>query len=212
MSNQQNLAFEYALGLLTQAEKAGIQQTPEFVSAVEKIQLQLSALHLQAPLEKAQSEQIWRNIQPHLQTHQTHWKATWVNRFRLWLYVLPALFLGLGSWVLFEQSTQVSTPYSSLIINAKSGWEVNADLDKRKLLIAAINPIRVGKNEICVLWVRKNGNTHFISTLPNSGDKILNLQPKIAQMLKNGEAIISIEATHKPMNQPTRIEYRRQLS
>lgn len=130
----------------------------------------------------------------------------------MWIYVLPAIFLAFGSLMLFQQTSQVSDPYSMAIINAKVGWEVNADLDNHKLSIASVSPMLVGKNEVCALWVQKDGVTHFISTLPNDGDKTINIIPKIANILKDGEAIISIESTNKPMEQPTHIEYRSQLS
>lgn len=51
MSNQENLAYEYALGLLTQEEKDQIELTPEFLTKVEDAHLKLSALQLQAPLD-----------------------------------------------------------------------------------------------------------------------------------------------------------------
>jgi len=82
----------------------------------------------------------------------------------------------------------------------------------RKLSIASVNPMLVGKNEVCALWVKKDGVTHFISTLPNEGNKIVNMSTKIAQMLQGGEVIISIESTEQPMAQPTQVEYRNQLS
>lgn len=135
-----------------------------------------------------------------------------MSRFRMWLYVLPAIFMAFGSLMLFQQTSPVADSYSMAIINAKVGWEVNADIDNRKLSIASVSPMLVGKNEVCALWVQKDGATYFVSTLPNSGNKTVSMSPKIAQMLQGGEAIISIESSDKPMNQPTRIEYRNQIS
>ena len=130
----------------------------------------------------------------------------------MWLYVLPAIFMAFGSLMLFQQTASVSDPYSLAIINAKVGWEINADIDNHKLSIASISPMLVGKNEVCALWVQKDGVTHFIATLPNGGDKVVSMSPKIAQMLQGGEVIISIESSDKPMNQPTRIEYRNKIT
>jgi len=212
MSDQENIAYEYALGLLSKQEKDAIELTPEFLQAVEDAQLKLSALQLQAPLDKSASKQIWDNINQQITPEKESWQDILVARFKTWIYVLPAVFLAFGSLILFEQTSQVSDPYSMSIINAKVGWEVNADIENRKLSIASVNPMLVGKNEVCALWVKKDSVTHFISTLPNVGDKLINLSPKIAKLLKGGEAIISIESTNKPIDQPTRIEYRNQLS
>jgi len=212
MPNNENLAYEYALGLLTQKEKDQIELTPEFLAEVEEAHLKLSAIQLQAPLDKSSAKKIWNNISQEIKTQEPTWQETLQSRFRMWLYVLPAIFMAFGSLVLFEQTSQVSDPYSLAIINAKVGWEVNADIDNHKLSIASTNPMLVGKNEVCALWVQKDGVTHFISTLPNSGDKVVTMSPKIANMLKGGEAIISIESTNKPIQSPTRIEYRNKIS
>ena len=212
MLNQENLAYEYALGLLTKAEKEAVELTPEFLAEVSKIQLQLSALQLQAPLDTNKSKQIWGNISQQIKADQSTWQETLSARFRMWLYVLPAIFLAFGSLMLFEETASVSDPYSMAIINAKVGWEVNADVENHKLSIASVNPMLVGKNEVCALWVQKDGVIQLISTLPNSGNKIVNISPKIASMLEGGEAIISIETSNQPMNKPTRIEYQNQLS
>lgn len=212
MLNQENLAYEYALGLLTKAEKDTIELTPEFLKEVDDAHLKLSALQLQAPLDENSSKQIWNNISQQITPEKESWQELFTSRFRMWLYVLPAIFLAFGSLILFEQTSQVSDPYSMAIINAKVGWEVNADVKNHKLSIASVSPMLVGKNEVCALWVKKDGITHFISILPDTGDKVVSMSPKIAQMLKGGEAIISIESTDKPMAQPTRIEHRSQIS
>jgi hypothetical protein len=214
MSKSENLSYEYALGLLTKEEKAGIDLTPEFLAEVEGVHLKLCALQLQAPLEKDSSKKIWNNISEDIksESESESWQDVLASRFRMWLYVLPAVFLAFGSLLLFEQTSPMSNPYSVEVLNAKSGWEVNADINNHKLSIASINPMLMGKNEVCALWVQKDGVTHFISTLPNSGDKIVTMDAKIAKMLIGGEAIISIESDAKPMNTPTRIEYRNQLS
>ncbi len=212
MPNQENLTYEYALGLLTKKQKDAIELTPEFLKEVEDIQLKLSALQLQAPLDKTNSKKIWNNISDQIKIEKESWQEVLASRFRMWLYVLPAIFMAFGSLMLFQQTSQVADPYSMAIINAKVGWEVNADINNHKLSIASVSPMLVSKNEVCALWVQKDGLTHFVSTLPNSGSKIVNLSPKIAQMLKGGEVIISIESSNKPMNQPTRIEYRNQIS
>jgi anti-sigma-K factor RskA len=212
MSNQQNLAYEYALGLLSKEEKSHVELTPEFLIEVEQANLKLSALQLQAPLEQDSSKKIWNNISQQIKSEKESWQEVLASRFRMWLYVLPAVFLAFGSLMLFQQTSQVTDPYSMAIINAKVGWEVNADIDNHKLSIASVSPMLVGKNEVCALWVQKDGVTHFISALPNGGDKIVNMSSKIANLLKGGEMIISIESTDKPMIQPTQIEYRTQLS
>ena len=212
MPNSENLAYEYALGLLTQEEISAIDLTPAFLKEVDDAHLKLSALQLQAPLEKNSSQKIWNNITKEIKSGQVSWQEQLTSRFRMWLYVLPAIFLAFGSLILFEQTSQVSDPYSMAIINAKVGWEVNADVKNYKLSIASVSPMLVGENEVCALWVKKDGITHFISILPDTGDKVVSMSPKIAQMLKGGEAIISIESTDKPMAQPTRIEHRSQIS
>ncbi len=212
MPNQENLAYQYALGLLSKEEKALIKLTPDFLAEVEQANLKLLALQLQAPLEKNSSKKIWNNINQQIKSEKESWQETLASRFRMWLYVLPAIFMTFGSLMLFQQTSQVSDPYSIAIINAKAGWEVNADIDNHKLSIASVSPMLVGKNEVCALWVQKDGVTHFISTLPNGGDKVVNMSTKIAQMLQGGEAIISIESSDEPMNQPTRIEYRSNIS
>ena len=212
MLNQNDLAYEYALGLLSEEEKDAIKLTPEFLQEVENAHLQLSALQLQAPLDKSDSQQIWNKINQQITPKKQSWQDVLASRFRMWLYVLPAIFMAFGSLMLFQQTSQVSDPYSMAIINAKVGWEVNADIDNRKLSIASVSPMLVGKNEVCALWVQKDGVTHFISTLPNGGDKTVSMSPKIAQLLQGGEAIISIESADKPMKKPTRIEYRSNIS
>lgn len=212
MPNQNTLAYEYALGLLSKEEKADIKLTPEFLTEVEQAHLKLSALQLQAPLDKDSSKKIWNNISQKIKSEKETWQDTLMSRFRMWLYVLPAIFMAFGSLMLFQQTSPVADSYSMAIINAKVGWEVNADIDNRKLSIASVSPMLVGKNEVCALWVQKDGATYFVSTLPNSGNKTVSMSPKIAQMLQGGEAIISIESSDKPMNQPTRIEYRNQIS
>ena len=212
MLNQNDLAYEYALGLLSEEEKNAIKLTPEFLQEVENAHLQLSALQLQAPLDKSDSQQIWNKINQQITPKKQSWQDVLASRFRMWLYVLPAIFMAFGSLMLFQQTSQVSDPYSMAIINAKVGWEVNADIDNRKLSIASVSPMLVGKNEVCALWVQKDGVTHFISTLPNGGDKTVSMSPKIAQLLQGGEAIISIESADKPMKKPTRIEYRSNIS
>ena len=208
MSNQENLAYEYALGLLSKEEKQAIELTPEFLAKVEDAHLQLSALQLQAPLDKNSSKRIWKNINTQIKTEKESWRDVLSARFKMWLYVLPTVFLAFGSLML----SQISTSYSMAIITAEVGWEVNADVESHKLSIASVNPMLVGKNEVCALWVQKDGVIHFISTLPNAGDKTVSISAKIANMLEGGEAIISIESTDKPMDQPTRIKYRSQLS
>ncbi|MBT5783915.1 MAG: hypothetical protein HOI13_01855, partial [Candidatus Thioglobus sp.] len=156
MSDQENIAYEYALGLLSKQEKDAIELTPEFLQAVEDVQLKLSALQLQAPLDKSASKQIWDNINQQITPEKESWQDILVARFKTWIYVLPAVFLAFGSLILFEQTSQVSDPYSMSIINAKVGWEVNADIENRKLSIASVNPMLVGKNEVCALWVKKD--------------------------------------------------------
>ena len=212
MPKSENLAYEYALGLLSKEEKADVNLTPEFLAEVDDAHLKLCALQLQAPLEKDSSKKIWNNISEDIKSESESWQEVLASRFRMWLYVLPAVFLAFGSLMLFQQTAPVADPYSMAIINAKVGWEVNADINSHKLSIASVNPMLVGKNEVCALWVKKDGVTHFISTLPNSGDKIVTMNPKIAKMLIGGEAIISIESNDKPINSPTRIEYRSNIS
>ena len=212
MSNQKNIAYEYALGLLSKKEKDAIELTEEFLKEVEDIQLKLSALQLQAPLNQSSSKKIWNNISQQIQPEKTSWQETLAGRFRMLLYVLPAIFLAFGSLILFEQTSPTSNPYSMAVVNAKVGWSINADTKNHKLSIASVSPMLVGKNEVCALWVKKDGVTHFISTLPNGGDKTVSMSPKIAQLLQGGEAIISIESADKPMKKPTRIEYRSNIS
>jgi anti-sigma-K factor RskA len=211
MSNQQNLAYEYALGLLTQPQKDAIEQTDEFIQAVEKIQQQLLALHLQAPLEADSSKKIWRNISQQIKTEKKSWSAIFSTHFQPWVFA-SAVFLIFGSFMLMQQNSPVSNPYSMMITNAQAGWTVRADVKNHSLFIASAEPMLVGKNEVCALWVKKNGQTHFVSTLPNSGNKTLTINPNISKMFDGGEAIISIESSKKPFNQPTRIEYRAQIA
>lgn len=212
MLKSENLAYEYALNLLSKEEREDIDLTPEFLAEVENAHLKLCALQLQAPLEKDSSKKIWNNISEGIKSESESWQEVLASRFKMWLYVLPAVFLAFGSLMLFQQTASVADPYSMAIINAKVGWEVNADVNSHKLSIASVSPMLVGKNEVCALWVQKDGVTRFISTLPNSGNKIVSMNPKIAKMLIGGEAIISIESNDKPMNTPTRIEYRSNIS
>ncbi|MDC9727522.1 MAG: hypothetical protein PSN35_06785, partial [Candidatus Thioglobus sp.] len=81
MPNHENLAYEYALGLLTQTEKDQIELTPEFLAEVEHAHLKLSALQLQAPLDKSSAKQIWNNISQEIKTQEPTWQQTLQSRF-----------------------------------------------------------------------------------------------------------------------------------
>lgn len=92
MSDQENIAYEYALGLLSKQEKDAIELTPEFLQAVEDAQLKLSALQLQAPLDKSASKQIWDNINQQITPEKESWQDILVARFKTWIRITSCIF------------------------------------------------------------------------------------------------------------------------
>ncbi len=208
-ATQEKLAYEYALGLLSAKEQRSIQHTTEFNKRVEEIQLELSALQFQSPLDEVRRDQIWQQINQQISQEKSARQTLLSTLFSRWIYVVPLMFVVFGSFVLLEKT---QAPNIINIIHTQAGWDVRADMQKQQLLIASINPMPIGKNEVCSLWIKKDGVTHFVTTLPNSGNKTIGLNTNLINTLENAEAIISIESIHQPAQQPTRIEYRNQLS
>ncbi|SMN01963.1 hypothetical protein SPONN_276 [uncultured Candidatus Thioglobus sp.] len=161
------------------------------------IDKELVLLNAIAPLDKKAKKQIWKNISAELEFGLM---ARLKNLFKFWhalvLLVSMALFTSLA-------------PNANTILDAsKTGWD--ATLESNQLFIKAVNPMEVGKTEVCVLWIKKHGVTSKITELPESGNKNVNLNQFLMAQLDGGMVIISIEKKNN-IKQPKTIEYSKQL-
>jgi hypothetical protein len=68
----------------------------------------------------------------------------------------------------------------------------------------------VGKNEVCVLWIKKNGQIFKITELPDSGVKNVTLGKTMLANFKQAMVIISIE-NKAHITMPKKMEYTKHL-
>ncbi|OJA03159.1 hypothetical protein, partial [Bathymodiolus thermophilus thioautotrophic gill symbiont] len=98
---------------------------------------------------------------------------------------------------------------ANTILNASdTGWE--ATLENQQLSIKAVNPMVVDKNEVCVLWIKKEGRFFKVTELPDDGVKNIILDKIMLANFKQALIIISIE-NKTGVLLPKTIEYTKQL-
>ena len=125
---QEKLAYEYALGLLSAEEQRSIQYTAEFDKRVKEIQLELSTLQFQSPLDEARRDQIWQQINGQISQEKSTRQTLLSTLFARWIYVVPLMFVVFGSFILLEKT---QAPNIINIIHAQAGWDVRADMQKQ---------------------------------------------------------------------------------
>ncbi|MBA5248353.1 hypothetical protein MNB_SUP05-SYMBIONT-4-1399 [hydrothermal vent metagenome] len=158
---------------------------------------ELVLLNVIAPLDKKVKNQVWRNIAGELELGIT-------GKIRKILKLWHALFL-LIPMVIF---TSLAPNASTTILPNNTGWE--AILENQQLSIKSINPMVVDKNEVCVLWIKKEGQIFKITELPEGGIKNITLGKAMLANFKQAMVMISIE-DKAHISLPKNIEYTRQL-
>ncbi|WP_157059366.1 hypothetical protein [Bathymodiolus septemdierum thioautotrophic gill symbiont] len=196
MMDDNFLAFQYALGLLSTEEKQAIKKTVAFKRALQQWQLHLSRLNVQAPLEKESAQIIWKNINRQIKPHKTGVFKAWLTSWRYALSGFASLSL-LLSVTLLNQTA-----------NASLGWDIDTDLSKQQIFITATTHQHTDKANACTLWVKKGSKTLLIGLMPETGKKSFSINGEILAMLNGGEMIISLENKNNPLpSAPAIIDY-----
>ncbi len=198
MSNNDFIAFEYALGLLDREDRQAIEKTNTFEKTQKQWQLHLSKLNTQAPLDKKSAQKIWEKINTQIKLEKTNIIQSWVQSWRYLLVGFTGFALILG-FVLFNQKN----------VNTELGWDISTDLSKQQLLITRTTHQHLDQNKVCVLWVKKEGRIVRIGLMPQFGKKIFNISVEAHSMIKGGEMIISSEGRENQALTPTVIDYQR---
>ncbi|SMN00032.1 hypothetical protein SPONL_1042 [uncultured Candidatus Thioglobus sp.] len=200
MSDTNFLAFQYALGLLDDAEKQAIKRTDAFEKAVSEWQLQLNRLNLRAPLSQKSADKIWQTVNQNIkQKSQLNIIGAWFSaKLASWRYALGSIS---GASLLFGVLLFNQTA------NAELGWNIDTDLSKQTLLITATTHQHKNKNKKCVLWVEKDNKIIKIGVMPKMGQKILNINAEMLAMIVNGKMIISSEYSDTLTLAPSIIDY-----
>ena len=158
---------------------------------------ELVLLNTIASLDKKAKDQVWNNIANDLGLGL---KGKIKKTLKLW----HTLFL-LIPVIIFTSLA----PNASIILDAgDTGWK--ATLNNQQLSIKAVSPMVVGKNEVCVLWIKKEGRFFKVSELPNDGVKNIILSEAMLTYFKHAIVVISIE-NKTDISSPKTIEYTRQL-
>ena len=161
----------------------------------------LVLLSIISPLTKKSQNKIWRSISAELEISIVAKIRNKINNLiKLWhavvLVFLSILFIPL-------------MPNATTIIDAQAtGWD--AILDGNELQINARNPMVVGKNKVCILWVKSGSEVLKVSILPDGGIKNSVLDKNIIDKLDGGMVMISIE-NKKDMVFSGNVEYSKQL-
>lgn len=198
MTDNNFLALQYALGLLNDDEKQAIEPTENFNKALGKWQLHLTKLHTQAPLKKSSAHRVWQQISNQLKQQDSPSKniiTTWVES---WRYAISG-FAGLGlllSVALFNQTA-----------NAELGWDIKTDLAKQQVSITTTTHTHADKATVCTLWVKNNDRILLIGPMPETGNKLFNINLEMSSMIATGEMIISFENKNKPASTPSKTVY-----
>lgn len=158
---------------------------------------ELALLNVIAPLDKKVKNQVWRNIAGELELGIT-------GKIRKILKLWHALFLFIPM-VIF---TSLAPNAGTTILPNDTGWE--AVLENQQLSIKSINPMVVDKNEVCVLWIKKDGKIFKVTELPEGGVKNITLSKAMLANFKQATVMISIE-NKLLISLPNNIEYTRQL-
>ncbi|SMN01783.1 hypothetical protein SPONN_37 [uncultured Candidatus Thioglobus sp.] len=200
MSDTNFLAFQYALGLLDDAEKQAIEHTDAFEKAVSEWQLQLNRLNVRAPLSQKSADKIWQTVNQNIkQKSQLNIIGTWLSaKLASWRYALGSIS---GASLLFGVLLFNQTA------NAELGWNIDTNLSKQTLLITATTHQHKNKNKKCVLWVEKDNKIIKIGVMPKMGQKILNINAEMLAMIVNGKMIISSEYSDTLTLAPSIIDY-----
>ncbi|MDC9727238.1 MAG: hypothetical protein PSN35_05335 [Candidatus Thioglobus sp.] len=200
MSDDNFLAFQYAMGLLDEEQKQAIKKTQAFEETLLEWQLHLSRLNIQAPLEEESAQIIWQNVNAQIQQNLKSNKASIISTLlRYWRYILSSI-ASLGLLLSITLVNQTA--------HAQLGWDINTDLSKQKIFITTTTHQHLDHTNTCTLWVKKDNKVLLIGLMPETGKKTLDINEKTLTMLKGGEMIISFEDKDAPLpSKPTVIDY-----
>ncbi|CAB5498741.1 hypothetical protein [uncultured Gammaproteobacteria bacterium] len=158
----------------------------------------LTLLNAIAPLDKKAKKQVWKDITGELELGLARKIKQTLKLWHTLLLLLPIVIF-----------TSLAPNASTIILNAgDTGWD--AILENQQLSIKAVSPMVVGKNEVCVLWIKKNGQIFKITELPDSGVKNVTLGKTMLANFKQAMVIISIE-NKAHITMPKKMEYTKHL-
>ncbi|MBE8232198.1 MAG: hypothetical protein HAW67_00585 [Endozoicomonadaceae bacterium] len=198
------LAFQSALGLLSDAEKKAIEPTGEFNQALKKWQLHLNRLNARAPLEQQSADKIWQEINQQIKPEKTNPVAAWLaSCAQSWRYALSG-FAGL--------SVLISVSLFNQTANAGLGWDIDTNASKQQVVVTTTTHQHTSKTKKCTLWVKNGDKILLIGAMPETGEKILNVNAEILTMIQTGEMIISLESKDGPASSPDVVQHWREWS
>lgn len=199
MPDNDFLAFQYALGLLNKEQKQAIDKTEDFEQALLKWQLHLSNLTAKAPLNKESADVIWQNIDKQIQPNLQSKKSGVIDTLlKYWRYVLSSIAsLGVIISLTLNQTA-----------HAQLGWDIDTDLSKQKIFIAATTHEHIDETNVCTLWIKQGDKILLIGLMPETGKKTFDINKNVLAMLKNAEMVISFEDKDTPLPpKPSIVDY-----
>ncbi|MDC9715513.1 MAG: hypothetical protein PSN36_06850 [Gammaproteobacteria bacterium] len=158
---------------------------------------ELALLNTIAPLDKKVKNQVWRNIAGKLELGLVEKSKKILKLWHTLLLLIPVVIF-----------TSFAPNAGTIILSNDTGWE--AILKDHQLSIKAVSPMIVGKNEVCVLWIKKNNQIFKITELPDGGVKIITLGKTMLANFKQAMVIISIE-NKAHITMPKKMEYTKYL-
>ncbi|OUS27451.1 hypothetical protein A9R01_14295 ['Osedax' symbiont bacterium Rs2_46_30_T18] len=188
-------AAEYALGCLSQSEKARVEAlmavSHDLQQEVEQWREYLDVLNTSlAPVRPPAS--VWKVINKRTKVSSgSVW--SWQSLFGFSL----ALMLSVGLFLQWPQPTNVvQNAWVPLIANAQQepGWVINTSMQKRQLVIESKHPVAMPENTFYELWLMEEGHEPMsLGFLPATGTKVIPFEPSWAERLLNCEIVVTME-------------------
>ena len=188
-------AAEYALGCLSQSEKARVEAlmavSHDLQQEVEQWREYLDVLNTSlAPVTPPAS--VWNAINKRTKVSSgSVWSWQSLMGFSLALALSVGLFL---QWP--QPANVVQNAWVPLIANAQQepGWVINTSMQKRQLVIQSKYPVAMPDNTFYELWLMEDGHEPMsLGFLPASGTKIIPFEPSWAQRLLDCEIVVTME-------------------
>ncbi|EPJ43615.1 MAG: hypothetical protein OFPI_42300 [Osedax symbiont Rs2] len=188
-------AAEYALGCLSQSEKARVEAlmavSHDLQQEVEQWREYLDVLNTSlAPVTPPAS--VWKAIN----------KRTKVSSGSVWTWqslmgFSLALMLSVGLFMQWPQPANVvQNAWVPLLVNdqREPGWIINTSMQKRQLVIESKYPVSMPDNTFYEVWLMEDGHEPMsLGFLPASGTKIIPFEPSWAQRLLDCDIVVTME-------------------
>lgn len=204
--DETDLAGEYVLGTLGDAEQAAFEQRlaqdETLQQAVEQWQRRLAPMLL-AGEPIAPPAAAWHNIESRINPKRK--LQLWDNLF-FWRTLglstaALALLLTIG---LFVNVPDAPLPGPVMVVmndHAEAGWVIGNSRQSGTLKVTAIDPTPMPKGKVCQVWLKSpQGKLASLGTLPDDGWKQLSLPDGIQNA---SQILISVEDQNQLPTAPT---------